>query len=95
MVTDEETMENLVVAIPELEHDPVAMTMLQELELLEMLADPKQIRKVIEAHPCLGQAALYIAAAINEEASIILISILLIHYSCLIIGVMGKCDEVS
>ena len=41
--------------------------MLQDPELLAILVDSSHIYRVVEAHPCLGQAAMQVAAAVNEE----------------------------
>jgi len=68
MLNDKSALENIVAATPGLDKDPVAIAMLQDPELLGMLADPSHVKSVVERHPALGQAAMLLAAAVKEES---------------------------
>lgn len=57
----------LIVTTPGLSADPVAMTLLQDPELLEQLVETANVETVVQEHPSLVQAASYIAAAITKE----------------------------
>ncbi|XP_070542412.1 ubiquitin-like protein 7 [Ptychodera flava] len=69
ILTNREMLDNVIVATPCLQTDPQALAMLQDPELLIQLADPKMVHKIVKAHPALGQAALQLAAAVNEESA--------------------------
>lgn len=69
MVTNPETLENVIAASPGLEKDPVALAMLQDRGLLAIMAHPGNIRQILEKHPSFGHAAMMIAAAVCEEGS--------------------------
>ncbi|XP_046562642.1 ubiquitin-like protein 7 [Haliotis rubra] len=69
MLTDPDTIENIIAATPGLDTDPVAISMLQDPDLLTILAHPHNISKLLEKHPSFGNAAITIAAAVNEEGS--------------------------
>ncbi|XP_046354857.1 ubiquitin-like protein 7 isoform X2 [Haliotis rufescens] len=69
MLTDPDTIENIIAATPGLDSDPVAISMLQDPDLLTILAHPQNISKLLEKHPSFGNAAITIAAAVNEEGS--------------------------
>ncbi|XP_067665116.1 ubiquitin-like protein 7 isoform X2 [Haliotis asinina] len=69
MLTDPDTIENIIAATPGLDSDPVAISMLQDPDLLTILAHPQNISKLLEKHPSFGNAAITIAAAVNEEGA--------------------------
>lgn len=69
MLSKQETLENIMAATPGLASDPVAIAMLQSPELLNILADPQHIEGLLERHPSLGHAAMFIAAAVSEEGA--------------------------
>lgn len=58
-----------MVATPGLRDDPVALAMIQDPELLIQLCDAGTVRRVVEAHPALAEAAHYIVAVVHEEAA--------------------------
>ncbi|KAK7501575.1 hypothetical protein BaRGS_00007006, partial [Batillaria attramentaria] len=60
-------MQRMMSSVPGLASDPVALSMLQDPELLSILAHRQNIHKVLKAHPSFGKAALYIAAVVEEE----------------------------
>ncbi|KAK3097936.1 hypothetical protein FSP39_014676 [Pinctada imbricata] len=67
ILNSSESLENIIAATPGLSDDPVAISMLQDQELLAILAHPGNIKQVIEKHPAFGQAAIMIASAVSEE----------------------------
>ncbi|XP_061173352.1 ubiquitin-like protein 7, partial [Saccostrea echinata] len=64
-----EALERLISATPGLESDPVALSMLQDQELLAILAHPENIKEVVNKHPAFGQAAMTVCQMVNEEGS--------------------------
>lgn len=62
-----ETLENIIMAIPGLNQDPIAVSIIRDPELLVHMGDATTLRKVLEKHPVLAEAANYIAAAVQEE----------------------------
>lgn len=69
ILTSREMLDNVIAATPSLQGDPPALAMLQDPELLIQLADPNMIHNIVKAHPALGEAALHLAAAVNEEST--------------------------
>uniref|UniRef100_A0A0A9YLF5 Ubiquitin-like protein 7 n=1 Tax=Lygus hesperus TaxID=30085 RepID=A0A0A9YLF5_LYGHE len=63
-----EVLENIIAITPGLNQDPVAISMIQDPELLSRLGDTETVRRVIELHPALAEAANHIVAAAHEEA---------------------------
>ncbi|EDO45769.1 predicted protein [Nematostella vectensis] len=63
-------LEQLISATPGLSDDPVALTLLQDRELLQQVIETADIDRVVRQHPSLVQAASYIAAAAaNDDTS--------------------------
>lgn len=69
ILNESDAMENIIAATPGLDNDPVALAMLQDQELLAILAHPGNIQKIVEKHPSFGQAATLIAAEVSKEGS--------------------------
>ncbi|XP_033749713.1 ubiquitin-like protein 7 [Pecten maximus] len=69
ILNEPDAMENIIAATPGLDKDPVALAMLQDQELLAILAHPGNIQKIVEKHPSFGQAATLIAAEVSKEGS--------------------------
>ncbi|KAL3865642.1 hypothetical protein ACJMK2_043010 [Sinanodonta woodiana] len=69
MLNDPESLENIITASPGLENDPVALSMLQDPELLAILGHPGNLRRVVDAHPAFTQAAQVVCAAVTEEGA--------------------------
>ncbi|XP_041369761.1 ubiquitin-like protein 7 isoform X2 [Gigantopelta aegis] len=69
MLADPETIENILAATPGLDQDPVCISMLQDPELLAILAHQQNISKLLKKHPAFAQAAITIAGAVNQEGS--------------------------
>jgi len=67
ILANPDMLEQLIVTTPGLSADHVAMTLLQDPELLEQLVESANVETVIQEHPSLVQAASYIAAAIAKE----------------------------
>ncbi|XP_060073607.1 ubiquitin-like protein 7 [Ylistrum balloti] len=67
ILNEPDAMENVIAATPGLDKDPVALAMLQDQELLAILAHPDNIQKIVEKHPSFGQAATLIAAEVSKE----------------------------
>nr|XP_058963532.1 ubiquitin-like protein 7 isoform X2 [Pocillopora verrucosa] len=71
ILTNPDMLEQLTVATPGLSSDHVAMTLLQDPELLEQLVQTANVETVMREHPSLVQAASYIAAAIAKEGGLV------------------------
>uniref|UniRef100_A0A2C9KVZ7 UBA domain-containing protein n=1 Tax=Biomphalaria glabrata TaxID=6526 RepID=A0A2C9KVZ7_BIOGL len=69
ILTDPDTIENIIAATPGLDRDPCVLAMLQEPELLAVMAHPTNIDSLLELHPSFAQAAVTIATAVNEEGA--------------------------
>ncbi|KAK3601184.1 hypothetical protein CHS0354_004385 [Potamilus streckersoni] len=69
MLNDPESLENIITASPGLENDPVALSMLQDPELLAILGHPGNLRRVVDAHPAFTQAAQVVCTAVSEEGA--------------------------
>ncbi|XP_078313565.1 ubiquitin-like protein 7 [Crassostrea virginica] len=67
MLNSPEAIERLISATPGLESDPVALSMLQDQELLVILSHPENIKEVVSKHPAFGYAAMSICQVVNEE----------------------------
>lgn len=50
------------------------MSIIQDPELLTQLCDANTVRRVVEAHPCLAEAANSIVAVVHEEAASALVT---------------------
>ncbi|XP_054287063.1 ubiquitin-like protein 7 [Macrosteles quadrilineatus] len=61
-------LDNIVQITPGLSQDPVAISMIQDSELLVRMGDIDTVRRIVELHPALAEAANHIAAAVHEEA---------------------------
>lgn len=66
---DPEVLENVMAANPALADDPVAVGILQDPELMTLLANPNFLRKMAESHPALVEAAVQIAVSFHEEGA--------------------------
>ncbi|KAJ9580541.1 hypothetical protein L9F63_024281 [Diploptera punctata] len=64
-----EVLENIMMATPGLSDDPVAISIIQDPELLVHMENADTVRRIIELHPSLAEAANHIAAAVHEEAA--------------------------
>jgi len=60
-------LENIIMITPGLSQDPVAISMIQDPELLVRMGDIDTVRRIVELHPTLAVAAHHIAAAVHEE----------------------------
>ncbi|CAL1532278.1 unnamed protein product [Lymnaea stagnalis] len=69
MLSDPDTVENIIAATPGLDKDPCVLAMLQEPELLAVMAHPNNMNSLLQLHPCFAQAAITIATAVNEEGA--------------------------
>ncbi|CAG5132320.1 unnamed protein product, partial [Candidula unifasciata] len=69
MLNHPETVENIIAATPGLDKDPAVLAMLQDPELLAVLAHPNNIDSLLKLHPSFAQAAITIASAVTEESS--------------------------
>ncbi|KAL8606903.1 hypothetical protein ACOMHN_048699 [Nucella lapillus] len=67
IVTTPNSLQKLLNAVPGLDKDPTAMSMLQDPELLLFLANRANIHKVLKKHPLFGPSAVYIAKLVDEE----------------------------
>ncbi|KAI1293619.1 Ubiquitin-like protein 7 [Halotydeus destructor] len=65
---EREFRENVIECTPGLGNDPVALALLQDLELVSLYMEPDSINQVLEKHPSLVDAAIYLAAAFHEES---------------------------
>lgn len=63
-----EVLENIIAATPGLAEDPIAVSIIQDPELLTQMCDANTVRRVVEAHPTLAEAAHYVVAVVHEEA---------------------------
>lgn len=61
-------LDNIIMITPGLSQDPVAISMIQDPELLVRMGDIDTVRRIVELHPALAEAANHIAAAVHEEA---------------------------
>jgi len=64
-----EVLENIMMATPGLSEDPVAISIIQDPELLVHMENADTVRRIAELHPSLAEAANHIAAAVHEEAA--------------------------
>ncbi|KAJ4446849.1 hypothetical protein ANN_13548 [Periplaneta americana] len=64
-----EVLENIMMATPGLSDDPVALSIIQDPELLVHMENADTVRRIAELHPSLTEAANHIAAAVHEEAA--------------------------
>ncbi|CAH1396721.1 unnamed protein product [Nezara viridula] len=62
-------LENIISITPGLSQDPVAISLIQDPELIVRLsANFDTVRRIVELHPALAEAANHIAATVHEEA---------------------------
>ncbi|KAL1117823.1 hypothetical protein AAG570_004138 [Ranatra chinensis] len=61
-------LDNIIMATPGLSQDPIAISMIQDPELLVRMGDIETVRRIVELHPALAEAANHIAAAVHEDA---------------------------
>lgn len=66
-LTKPEVLENVIASTPALADDPIAIGILQDPELMTLLANPTFLRKMAESHPALVEAAVQIAVSFHEE----------------------------
>lgn len=66
---DPDVLENVMAATPALADDPVAVGILQDPELMTLLANPTFLRKMADSHPALVEAAVQIAVSFHEEGA--------------------------
>ncbi|XP_065339599.1 ubiquitin-like protein 7 [Cloeon dipterum] len=64
--SDTSLVERLTAAIPSLNDDPVALSILREPDLVAHLADTEVLKKARHSHPRLVEAAEYLAAHLTE-----------------------------
>ncbi|XP_023726645.1 ubiquitin-like protein 7 isoform X2 [Cryptotermes secundus] len=64
-----EVLENIMMATPGLSEDPVAISIIQDPDLLVHMENADTVRRIAELHPALAEAANHIAAAVHEEAA--------------------------
>ncbi|XP_059168749.1 ubiquitin-like protein 7 isoform X2 [Physella acuta] len=69
MLNEPDTVENIIAATPGLDKDPCVLAMLQEPELLAVMAHPSNMDSLLRLHPTFAQAAVTIATAVNEEGA--------------------------
>lgn len=69
MLNNPEAIENIMAATPGLENDPVSIAMLQDPELLAILAHPGNIQRVVQRHPAFSNTATLVATAVSNEGS--------------------------
>ena len=62
------SLEKLFSVAPELERDQVALSYLQEPDLLETFVEQGQIEKLIAKHPAVGSALVYISSSVSEKS---------------------------
>ncbi|XP_012942632.1 ubiquitin-like protein 7 isoform X3 [Aplysia californica] len=68
MLSDPDSVENIIATTPGLDKDPAVLAMLQKPELVAILAHPQNMDSLLQLHPSFAQAAVTIATAVNEEA---------------------------
>lgn len=66
-LTKPEVLESVMASTPALADDPIAVGILQDPELMTLLANPTFLRKMAESHPALVEAAVQIAVSFHEE----------------------------
>lgn len=64
---DKDFRENLLACTPGLRDDPVALAILQDVELLAICTEQENFAKVLEKHPSLCDALTHLAAAFHED----------------------------
>lgn len=62
-----ESIQTLVETVPGLAEDEIALSMLQDWELLLHLADPKIVQVLVEKHPALVDAASRVMNSVSES----------------------------
>lgn len=62
-----EVFESIVATTPGLIHDPVALTILRDPEMLQNLVDSGDVAKLAKEHPSLVQAASHLAAIVTKD----------------------------
>jgi hypothetical protein len=65
--TKPESIQTLVETVPGLAEDEIALSMLQDWELLLHLADPKIVQVLVEKHPALVDAASRVMNSVSES----------------------------
>jgi len=58
---------DLILNTPQLNEDPVAITLLQHSELLVKLNDVNMVKQIAEKHPALALAALQMSSVVHEQ----------------------------
>ena len=67
LLKNPETLETILATTPALAHDPVALSILKDPEILQNLVQSGDISKLAEEHPGLVQAASHIAADVTKS----------------------------
>jgi len=74
-------LSDLIMSIPELSKDPIAITFLQHPELLAKLNDVSMVKRIAERHPCLALAAIQISAVVHDQVvQVNLLKILIAYF---------------
>ncbi|XP_064484499.1 ubiquitin-like protein 7 isoform X2 [Ornithodoros turicata] len=68
-LTKTEVLEGVMAATPALADDPIAVGYLQDPELMMLLASPAHLKKMVEKHPALIEAATQIAVSFHAEGA--------------------------
>ncbi|XP_019873337.1 ubiquitin-like protein 7 [Aethina tumida] len=66
-LTRAEVLEEIIAHVPGLADDPIAVSIIQDPELIGHMSNPETVRKMAETHPLLIEAANYIASHIEED----------------------------
>ncbi|XP_014667942.1 PREDICTED: ubiquitin-like protein 7 [Priapulus caudatus] len=69
MLANPKVMANICASTPGLASNPIALGILHDPVLVELLADPTNIQRTIDMHPELYLAIVALASAINEETA--------------------------
>ncbi|GFO13443.1 ubiquitin-like protein 7 [Plakobranchus ocellatus] len=67
LLNDPKKLEEIISATPGLDQDPSVLAMLQEPELLAILAHRNNLDSLLQHHPCFAQAAIAVTSAVREE----------------------------
>lgn len=65
--TSPEEISSIILNVPGLAEDPVALALLQHSELLVKLGDFEVVKRLAQSHPVLAWAVLYLATVVHEE----------------------------
>ncbi|XP_039291880.1 ubiquitin-like protein 7 [Nilaparvata lugens] len=62
-------LDNIIAITPGLSQDPVAISMIQNPELLARMGDIDTVRRIVEVHPALAEVANHIVASVHEDCA--------------------------